>query len=299
MCSARPLSAPAFAVLALLTLVGAANAVEVIETESDRFIHVDRSSGDIREISVYYHRPEGFTDTSPILFVMHGNSRAVVRYWRQWKDQAYRYNALVLAPEFDKFDFPGSLSYHSGGMYDIGTGDEKPRYQWTFSIIERIFEQARRLTGSKRKKFMLYGHSAGGQFVHRYLTFTGGPKVDRAVAANPGWYTLPSLDIEFPYGIGDSPATAGNLKPLFATDLTILLGEDDTRQTSSLRQTAEAMAQGPHRLARGKYYFATGKSIAKRMGLTFNWRLETVPGVGHSNGGMAPAAARILLGHQR
>lgn len=299
MCSFRRIvvSTATAAILALTAAATASAAERTIETGSDRFIHAGRASGEKREISVYYHRPPGFDESSPILFVMHGNSRAVVRYWRQWKKHAYRYNALVLVPEFDSHDFPGNLSYHSGGMYDIVTGAEKPEHRWTFSIIGRIFAQARRLTGSKHEKFLLYGHSAGGQFVHRYLTFTGGAKVRRAVAANPGWYTLPPLDIEFPYGIGDSPAGEANLKPLFATDLTILLGEDDTEQTGSLRQTEEAMAQGPHRLARGRFYFDTGKRVARERGLPFNWRLQIVPGVGHSNGGMAPAAAEILFGN--
>jgi pimeloyl-ACP methyl ester carboxylesterase len=270
---------------------------ESIEAGSGRFLHIDRASDDKRDITVHYHRPEGYKPNSPILFVMHGNSRAAVRYWRQWEDQAKKYNALILVPEFDTFDFPGSASYHSGGIYDVVSGDKKPKHQWTFSIIERIFDQARRLTGSTQNTFHLYGHSAGGQFVHRYLTFTGGPKVKRAVAANPGWYTMPRTDIEYPYGLKDSPATNDNLKTLFASNLTILLGEDDTKQTRSLRQTAEAMDQGGHRLARGKKYYETGKTTAAELNLPFRWRIQIVPDVGHSNGEMAPAAASILFGH--
>jgi dienelactone hydrolase len=284
------------AVLIGFAFTAPARAAERLEPGSDRFIHVDTANGEKREISVYYHRPENYTPDQPVLFVMHGNSRAVVRYWRQWKDLAWKYSALILVPEFDREDFPGSLSYHSGGMYDLVNGEEKPRHQWTFAIIGRIFDQARHLTGSTRKTFMIYGHSAGGQFVHRYMTFTGGPRVSRAVAANPGWYTMPRRDIDFPYGIGDSPARENDLKTLFGKDLVILLGEADTDQSSSLRQTAEAMEQGPHRLARGRYYFDTGKQMAAKLNTPFRWRIATVPGVGHSNGGMAPAAAKILFG---
>ena len=31
------------------------------------------------------------------------------------------------------------------------------------------------------------------------------------------------------------------------------------------------------------------------MNATLNWQLKTVPGIGHSNKGMAPAAAQIML----
>ncbi len=267
-----------------------------IKPGSGYFVYEDRDGNDgKRDISVYYHCPTSFTKVDPILIIMHGNNRKVLRFWRPWKPYAEQYNALILAPEFDKFDFPGSLSYHSGGIYDIGTGDEKPEKKWTFSIIDRIFDRAKLLTGSIQKKFFLYGHSAGGQFVHRYLTFTSGFNVARAVTANAGWYTLPLFTIDFPYGMGNSPANTGNLKKLFATDLTILLGNRDTRQTRNLRQTQAAKDQGLHRLARGKTYFQVGQEEAIRRNLQFNWKLKTVPGVGHSNRGMASTAASILL----
>jgi len=280
-----------------IILLGIAKANEAIERGSGRFYHQDISGGEKRDISVYYHFPDAYAPYRPILFVMHGNSRTAVRYWRQWHDVAEAYNVLILVPEFDKFDFPGTVSYHSGGMYDVVSGEDKPRDQWTFSIIDRIFEQTKILTNATPKKFFIYGHSAGGQFVHRYLTFTGGPKVQRAVAANSGWYTLPVLEDEFPYGLKGSPATIADLAPLFAKNLIILLGEDDTRQTRSVRQTPEAMEQGAHRLARGRYYYATGKRVATVLELPFNWRIQTVPGVGHSNGGMVPTAAKILFGN--
>ena len=276
-------------------LVELARANNVIETGSGRFYHQDISSGEKRDISVYYHLPGTYAPDRPILFVMHGNSRTAVRYWRQWQDVAEAYNVLILVPEFDKFDFPGSVSYHSGGMYDVISGEDKTQDQWTFSIIDRIFEQTKKLTNATPDTFFIYGHSAGGQFVHRYLTFTGGAKVQRAIAANSGWYTLPVLEDEFPYGLKNSPATTSHLAALFAKNLIILLGEDDTRQTRSLRQTFEAMEQGTHRLARGKYYYATGKRVATNLKLPFNWRIQTVPGVGHSNAGMAPTAAKLLF----
>ena len=282
-------------ILIVVGLVGLARANNVIETGSGRFYHQDISSGEKRDISVYYHLPENHAPDRPILFVMHGNSRTAVRYWRQWQDVAEAYNVLILVPEFDKFDFPGSVSYHSGGMYDVISGEDKTQDQWTFSIIDRIFEQTKKFTNATPDTFFIYGHSAGGQFVHRYLTFTDGAKVQRAIAANSGWYTLPVLEDEFPYGLKDSPATTAHLAALFAKNLIILLGEDDTRQTRSLRQTFEAMEQGTHRLARGKYYYATGKRIATNLKLPFNWRIQIVPGVGHSNAGMAPTAAKLLF----
>ena len=41
------------------------------------------------------------------------------------------------------------------------------------------------------EKFYLFGHSAGGGFVHRYLLFKKEAPVLKAVAANPAFVTLP------------------------------------------------------------------------------------------------------------
>jgi hypothetical protein len=34
--------------------------------------------------------------------------------------------------------------------------------------------------------------------------------------------------------------------------------------------------------------------MADSLEVNFNWKLETVPGIGHSNFGMAPTAAKIF-----
>jgi hypothetical protein len=244
---------------------------------------------------VYYHCPETLSDQSPILIVHHGASRAVERYRADWRDIAKERNLLLLTPHFDNEGFPDDQHYVLGNVVDRETRVNNPRADWTFPLADRIFETARELSGSAQSGFYHFGHSAGGQFVHRYLTFMDGAKVIRAVAANPGWYTLPDFDIDFPYGLNNSPAGEEALPSLFAAALTILVGEEDTLRTENLRQTTKADAQGQHRFARAGNYFETAKAVAEHLGLPFNWRFGTVPGVGHSNAGMAPAAARYLF----
>ena len=54
------------------------------------------------------------------------------------------------------------------------------------------------------------------------------------------------------------------------------------------------MRQGYHRFERGNNFFNTAKKMAESLQITFNWELETVPDIGHSNFGMAPTAAKIF-----
>ncbi len=124
----------------------------------------------------------------------------------------------------------------------------------------------------------------------------GGMQLNGIISANAGWYTTTDFDESFPYGLKDSPITLERLKKKFELPLVILLGEDDNDPNhSSLRKTEEAMRQGKHRFERGHYFFNTAQAMADSLGVEFNWILDTVPGVGHSNTGMAPKAAKIFF----
>ena len=50
----------------------------------------------------------------------------------------------------------------------------------------------------------LFGHSAGGQFVHRMLSFGFRDRVAVAVSANAGTYAMPDLSTPWPFGLGET-----------------------------------------------------------------------------------------------
>lgn len=60
------------------------------------------------------------------------------------------------------------------------------------------------------------------------------------------------------------------------------------------RRTPEALAQGVNRLERGNSFFKKGQQLAQEKGLSFNWKLEYVEGVGHNSAKMAPLAAQYI-----
>ncbi len=266
-----------------------------IDPGAGRFWYQDPAAATGTGLWVWYHRPAALAPTTPVVFVMHGNSRNASDYRDNWIDLSEKYGFLVVAPEFDRHDFPAA-AYHRGNAYYNNGGQvvALDRRRWTYPIIDRVFAAVRGITGNRTESFSLFGHSAGGQFVHRYMTFTGGPKVNVAVAANAGWYTMPVKDENFPYGLGGTAIADRDLKKLFGARMIVLLGERDVLLTRNVRQTPEANRQGRDRLARGKFYFAAAKRAADRVGGRFNWRLETVPGVGHDNRGMAISAAAAI-----
>lgn len=82
--------------------------------------------------------------------------------------------------------------------------------------------------------------------------------------------------------------------------LVVLLGSEDTDpEDSSLPRRPGAMAQGPHRVARGDRFFRTAEAEAERLGISLGWQKRGVPGVGHDNKRMAPAAAALIRDHHQ
>jgi pimeloyl-ACP methyl ester carboxylesterase len=248
-----------------------------------------------RPVTVWYDAPEGDLTNVNVLIVMHGQGRNGEEYRDDWEPHARDVGALLIVPEFDEDFYPGADAYNIGNLVD-DSGDDIPESRWTFSIIEPLFDYVQTDTGNRADGYYLFGHSAGAQFVHRFMLFKPENRVKRAVSANAGWYTATEVDVEFPYGLRGSPSTDAGLRRALAAPLTILLGEEDVdTESDSLRSTPESERQGENRLERGQFFFAAGRDAAAALGTEFAWKLETVPGAEHSDEEMAPAAARLLF----
>ncbi len=243
---------------------------------------------------VFVHRPANWTPNDRVLIVLHGTNRDADRYLAEWTGQAERGAMLVVVPEFSHAKFPRRETYNFGSVVQADL-TVRPRADWTFDVIDRVFAAVKARSGATRETYVFYGHSAGAQFVHRYLLLASASKAEMIVSANAGSYTMPTPEVPFPFGLGGVPVGREDLTRAFARPVVILLGDQDIDPNhSSLPRDPAAMAQGPHRLARGHAFFQAAEAAAKRMEVPFGWRLIEVPGVGHSNGGMADAALRAI-----
>ena len=148
---------------------------------------------------------------------------------------------------------------------------------------------------SRQTGYTLFGHSAGSQFAHRFLYYVPDARVNRAILANAGWYTMPDFDVAYPYGLKDAGVPEEVLPGYLARDVVVLLGDADiSRDDENLRKTPEADRQGHHRYERGHNFYLLAKTRAESLGVDFGWRLQEVPGAIHSNAGMTPAAAALV-----
>jgi len=239
-------------------------------------------------------RPGGTDGHVPVVFVMHGVKRNGETYRDNWVAHAEAGKFLVVVPEFSTQHFPGSRGYNVGNVFET-SGARKPVGQWTFSLIEKVFDALRRDHGITAEHYDIFGHSAGAQFVHRMVLFMPGARIRIAIAANAGWYTMVDDRRDMPYGLGGAGIDSVGLRGALTTRLVILLGDRDTDPNDKyLRRTAKAMAQGSHRFERGRNFFSTALKAATAAGMPFAWTQQIVPGVGHDNAGMAVAAAKLV-----
>ncbi len=248
-----------------------------------------------RHVTVWFYAPPGMTPQTPVVIVMHGVARDGERYLADWIPQAQARGFLLVVPEFSKEQFPAEAGYIYGNTVDK-TGRALPREQWSFSVIEPVFDAVKARTGNRTDRYRLFGHSAGAQFVQRFIYFVPTARLERVVSANAGWYMLPDLSTAFPYGLKNTPVTAADLRHALALPMTVLLGTADTDPVlHALRHTPESDAQGPHRLARGQFFMARAEDAARAGHFTFGWRLAFVPGVAHEDKDMAPFAVQELF----
>ncbi len=247
-------------------------------------------------VDVIVYIPKETKPSAPVLFVVPGASRDTQRFHGSWLSLAKENKFIVITIGAPQKHFPDEWSYNAGGVMS-SNGDLFDKKTWLFNVIEPIFDDVRKRHKIETEKFHLFGHSAGGGFVHRFMLFKPNAPVVRAVAANPAFVTLPNYNSSYPFGLGGLSVNDQDLASWFESEMAIVLGEKDLGpRTQLLSNGKEARDQGPHCFARGTLLYKVSKQRAKNKKTGFRWRLITAPGVGHDNLSIAPYACKYLFG---
>ena len=211
-----------------------------------------------------------------------------------WIEAAEKHHLLIVAPTFGNEAFPKPESYNNGRVLAID-GADRVRARTGSTRSRRAWSTALRAGGvTRRPQVRLFGHSAGGQFVHRLMATQDHAPYEAVAAGNPGWYTLPTLERPFPEGLGGLGLGPADLARWLAYPMTILAGDRDVDTADeNLPRNPEALAQGPTRFARAHFFHDMGRREAARLGVACRWTLVTVPGVGHDGCAMGKAAAAM------
>ena len=213
------------------------------------YAYIYYHSDETKPINVFYNIPAGNRTNMPIVLLFHGDERNAKEYRDIWINASNQYGFMVFAPEFNSVDFSGGSSYIIGNVYQDGnfptTQTLNSESVWTFSMIEPLFDFIKANSGSAALTYDMFGHSGGGQFVHRFVLLKPNARFNRAVAANSGWYTVPDGVANFPYGIMNCPITAISPNTYFSKKLFITVGSlDNNGSDPSLRHNTESDLQG-------------------------------------------------------
>ena len=242
-------------------------------------------------ITLHCYRPAAVQDAAPVVLVQHGVLRNGDDYRDFWIPAADRYGLQIVAPTFGNEHWPGVESYNNGSVWD-DDGELRSREYWAYQAVIRLAQELRQQGIMCGQPLYLFGHSAGGQFVHRLISTLGAYGFAGIVAANPGWYTLPDAALSFPEGLAGIGLPDDALPRLLRTPLVILAGDCDTNTTDpNLPSEPAALRQGPHRFARARHYYAAGQAAARHLNMPFAWQLHEVAGIGHDGEAMSHVCA--------
>ena len=173
--------------------------------------------------------------------------------------------------------------------------------EWVLRLV-KPYQEAWGTTG---RRFYLYGHSAGGQFVGRFLV-THPDAVERAVISSAATYPQPQPDVAWPFGMGELHAqlewdetttTTVDIFPdkqkwLSATQipLTVIVGVNDTSELPDFPGQ-----KGNNRFSIARNWVADMAAFAEENGLESQFQFEMVPGAGHSMSGLVPYSQNALF----
>ena len=171
------------------------------------FVFTPQSPVNRPPIEVFYHIPSGNITTMPILMSFHGANRDGANYRDYWISMANANGFMVFAPEFTNVNYPGlGDNYLMGNVFVDGDNPTQLEFndpnEWTFSVIEPLFEYIKNDISGVQETYSAWGHSGGAQFLHRFALFVPDSKLGIGVCSNSGWYTVPESGVDYPYGTG-------------------------------------------------------------------------------------------------
>lgn len=272
-------------------------------------------AGKISEIGDRYgtffvHVPGVLPEYPRILMLIHGTPAETETaadtahyYIDNWQDFAESQGFILIAPAFNQEDF----SSRHGEITDSLTGyrglfgREIGADEWVLRLAA-AFQQEFEL---EAQPFFLYGHSAGGQFVGRFLV-THPDKVKRAVITSAVTYPQPKAEVAWPYGMGelhteirweDGTTAPVDIVPqtqnwIDATQVpvTVMVGMGDTEP-----QLQRPGQEGTDRILIGRNWVDDMAVFAEANGVRSHIEFEAIPAKGHSMLGLMPFSQATLI----
>ena len=208
----------------------------------------------------YLYRPAGALEGASVLVAVHGISRNAREQAEAFAEYADRCGVVVVAPLF-----PAEL-YPRYQQLGLARDSIFPRPDLA---LARILDEVGELTGARTERVYLFGHSGGGQFVHRYAMAYPQQVIAVAMGA-PGWYTFPDRSLSYPLGIRKA-STAGLIRMRANRFLRVPMAVSERLDER----------QGDNRLQRGRRWIKAMREAARARGYSTRYEFHRLERCNH------------------
>ncbi|MEM7466191.1 MAG: hypothetical protein AAF387_04835 [Pseudomonadota bacterium] len=219
-------------------------------------------------------------------------------YITRWVSYAEKYGLLIIAPVFDTPRF-GNKKGGYGGYRNL-FGREIAADEFVLDLVARY----QRNHAIPSLKFLLYGHSAGGQFAIRF-SVTHPQQLIKTVVSAPGRYSYPNTLVPWPYGAGqlekkivwqNGQSNEITVKPKLrnyaeaAGLISVVVGALDLAP-----QPKRPAHVGDTRIELAHSWAAAMQENARTYERPASNNVTVVPGVGHSSKNLTRHSAKVLF----
>ncbi|UCG32955.1 MAG: alpha/beta hydrolase [Phycisphaerales bacterium] len=224
------------------------------------------------------------------------------RFIERWTSAADERNIILVAPAFDQENFGGRRGPGGGyrGLFGREIGAD--------AFVNEIVDQYRALSSEYDGRFYLYGHSAGGQFVSRYVV-RHPQRVIAAVISAAGTYAFPNPEVAWTNGMKPLvrsmrwPGSDETKHILITPDpkgwvqaatlpITVVVGAEDTELLPGIEGQ-----DGRTRIQRARRWVRAMNRLASEHECRGRVRLSLVEGVGHNSADLTGKCIEALLGN--
>ena len=224
------------------------------------------------------------------------------RFAERWVPFAEEHGLIALVPVFNDENFD-SVSGNQGGGYRALHGRQIGADVYVNEIVARYKTVA---PAPWDGRFVLYGHSAGGQFASRY-TVKHPDRLRVLLISAAGQYAMPESNVAWPNGmaplnrtlywgpnrepqhISITPSPQGWLKAATLFPTTVVVGANDTEPQTTRDGHASLL-----RTERATQWVNSMNQLAERQNKPGRVSLVVVPGIGHDSAGLTPAAQKAI-----
>jgi pimeloyl-ACP methyl ester carboxylesterase len=224
-------------------------------------------------LTFFSHVPDNLDRTAPLFVAVHGTGRDAEYYVGNFSGKAESAGLALMAPLFDEW------RYSHYQVIERERGGNRADL-----ALQTMVASLKTSLGITSQQILLYGHSGGAQFAHRYMMAHPEEVAALAVSA-AGYYTWPDPSLDYPLGLRDpgrDGAPSFEPEKFLRVPAAVFVGSGDIiRDEDFYTGPRVDELQGRTRVERGKMWVDKMQAAARAGGHDTPYKYEVITGARH------------------